>query len=250
MSDNADSGETGSARPFLATALAALSFRASREELGSLDGRHILLGLVLTWAMGAGRNWGDPGVGPILSLGFGWVLHLLGFAVLMWLILKPLTPPSLSLSNLLALLALTMPLALIYAVPIEIIFDLGTVEDLDIRPFVLIAVWPVAVTLFYARRALSFDWGQAAVVVLLPFCLIVAMAAVIGVMPAFTVILAEAIMTLFGRPVDDAVMEEALTGFMMWHLVFYAALASFVSLLVAYGMLVYRYRKGLRAGGE
>jgi hypothetical protein len=57
-------------------------------------------------------------------------------------------------------------------------------------------------------------------------------------------------MTVFGKPVDEAAMEEAFTGFMMWHLVIYGALASFAALLVAYGVLVYRYRKGLRAGGE
>jgi hypothetical protein len=182
MSGNVTAEKPEPARPFLATALAALSFRASREELGSLDWRHLLLGLVLTWAMGAGRNWGNPDIAPILSLGFGWVLYLSGFAVPMWLILKPLAPPSLTLLNLLAFLALTMPLALVYVVPAEIILGFGTIEDFDVRSLVLIAVWPVAVTLFYARRALYLDWGKVAVVVLLPFCLIVAMAAVISAM--------------------------------------------------------------------
>lgn len=63
MSGDATVQETSRAgRPFLAPVLAVLTFRGSRADLDSLDRRHLLLGLALTGAVGAGRNWADPAV--------------------------------------------------------------------------------------------------------------------------------------------------------------------------------------------
>lgn len=84
----------------------------------------------------------------------------------------------------------------------------------------------MAPALFYARRALALDWPKAAVTLLLPFCPIIALAALITALPALVTILAEAIMAaLFGKPVDEAAKEGAAAGYVLWQAVFYLALA-------------------------
>jgi len=46
-----------------ATVARILAFRASSDELHTLDRRHLALGLLLTWLVGMGR-WGRPAGRP------------------------------------------------------------------------------------------------------------------------------------------------------------------------------------------
>src|SRR3954454_22335388 len=99
----------------LRTALRVLTFRASREELHSLDRRHLAFGLVCTWLVGIGRWWDDPGAPLFLHLGLGSVLYVFILSLLLWLIVWPLRPRDWSYERLLTYVTLTSPPAALYA---------------------------------------------------------------------------------------------------------------------------------------
>ena len=76
----------------IATAFRILSFRATHEQLMQLDRRHLVLGLLLTWLVGMGRWWEDPGAYLLQHLGIGSLAYVFVLSAYLWLILWPLAP--------------------------------------------------------------------------------------------------------------------------------------------------------------
>ena len=77
----------------LTSAFRILTFRASGEELHSLNHRHLALGLLFTWMVGMGRWWEDPQAGLLQHLGIGSLIYVFALSAFLWLILWPLNPP-------------------------------------------------------------------------------------------------------------------------------------------------------------
>ena len=95
-----------------------LTFRVSSEELASLDNRHLAWGLFMTWVVGMGRWWDDPGAHLLQHLGLGSVVYVFILALLLWLIPLPLKPSNWSYKGVLTLITLTSPPAMLCAIPV------------------------------------------------------------------------------------------------------------------------------------
>ncbi|MDQ3473202.1 MAG: hypothetical protein M3447_05640 [Acidobacteriota bacterium] len=160
-------------RAVVATAFRVLTFRASREELHSLSIHHLAFGLVCTWIVGMGRYYDNPRVGLLQHLGVGSVIYVFVFSLFIWLIVAPLRPGNWRYLRICAFVALVSPPAVLYAIPVERLFDLDTANSLNVWFLAVVATWRVALLLFFFKRSTELSWFSAMVAALLPLSLIV-----------------------------------------------------------------------------
>ena len=159
--------------PVLRTALRVLFFRASRDELASLDGRHLAFGLLCTWIVGMGRYWDAPQAHLWQRLGVGSLVYVVVLAVLLFLIVLPLRPERWSLLRLVTFLTLVSPPAILYALPVERFTSLRTAQDVNVLLLSIVAAWRVALLAFYLVRSAELRPFRAAIGTMLPITLIV-----------------------------------------------------------------------------
>ena len=155
------------------TALRLLFFRASQSELTQLGWRHLAIGLICTWLVGMGRYWDNPRVGLLQHLGVGSVIYIFILSFFLWLIIWPLRPRHWSYFRMLAFVSLVSPPAAIYAIPVQMVFDLDTANTINVWFLGIVATWRVALLWFFLRRLGELAWPQIIVSTLLPLTLIV-----------------------------------------------------------------------------
>ena len=165
--------------PVFQTALRVLTFGATREELLSFDHRHLAFGLLSTWIVGVGRYWDAPYPTLLERLGAGSLLFVFAFSLLVWLLVLPLKPHNGSYQRLLTFLALMSPPGLLYAIPVERMFDPATAQSMNVCFLGLVSVWRVSLLGFYFGRLVGLPRGAAVVATLIPvLSVIIGLAAV------------------------------------------------------------------------
>ena len=160
--------------------LAVLTFRATRETLAGLGGRHLLLGLLCTWVVGMGRYWDDPDAELLQHLGVGSVVYVFALSLILFLLIWPLAPENWSVVGVLSFVVLTSPPALLYAIPVERFTSFAVARQLNIGFLAVVALWRVALLVFYLLRHARLRWFVTAVAALLPLALIVVSLAVLN----------------------------------------------------------------------
>jgi hypothetical protein len=155
------------------TAIRLLTFRSTREELLGFNARHLALGVCCAWLVGMGRYWDNPRVPLLQRLGVGSVIYVFALALLLWLIVWPLRPKDWSYFRVCVFVALVSPPAILYAIPVERAFELGTANSINAWFLGIVAAWRVALLVFYLRRSGALEWGFVIIATLLPLTLIV-----------------------------------------------------------------------------
>lgn len=156
-----------------ATTWRLLTFRASAEDLIQLNKRHLLFGLLCTWAVGIGRYWDNPRVSLLQHLGVGSVIYVFVLALLLWVILWPLRPRHWSYFRVLTFVSLVSPPAIFYAIPVEYFYSIHTANNINVFFLAIVATWRVALLFFFLRRLGGLSWVSIVVGALLPLTLIV-----------------------------------------------------------------------------
>src|SRR5258708_18087597 len=156
------------------TAVRVLTFQATLQELSSLNRKHLLLGLIMTWLVGIGRWWEDPRANFFQHFGIGSVIYVFFLAFFLWLIVWPvcveIRP---SYFNLLTFISLTAPPAILYAIPIRTMFDVQTGQTIRLWMLAIVAGWRVALLAFYLTLRLQFTQLKITVTTLLPLAVII-----------------------------------------------------------------------------
>ena len=155
------------------TAIHLLTFRASREELTKVTGKHLALGLFCTWLVGMGRYWDNPRVHFLQHLGVGSIVYVFALSLFLWLIVWPLRPKNWTYFRVLVFVSLVSPPAIIYAFPVEKFYSLDTADALNQLFLLIVATWRVALLLFFLRRVAELSGFAATVAAMLPLTLIV-----------------------------------------------------------------------------
>lgn len=150
------------------TLLRVLTFRATRDELLNLDRHHLALGLFSTWIVGMGRYWDAPDPTLFQRLGVGSLLFVLLFALVLWLVVQPLRAQNCSYPRLLTFLGLVSPLGLLYAIPVERVFEPPTAQSLNVCFLGIVSVWRVSVLGFYLGRLVGLTRAAAQIAALFP----------------------------------------------------------------------------------
>lgn len=155
------------------TAFHLLTFRASREELTSVTGKHLAIGLLCTWLVGVGRYWDNLRVNLLQHLGVGSVVYVFVLSLFLWLMVWPLRPKNWSYFRVLVFVTLVSPPAIIYAFPVEKFYPLETANALNQLFLLIVAGWRIALLLFFLRRVAELNGFAAVVAGMLPLTLIV-----------------------------------------------------------------------------
>ncbi|MFW6012457.1 MAG: hypothetical protein ACOC92_01970 [bacterium] len=164
----------------LARILRILTFRADHEDFLSLDGRHLGVGLFVTWLVGIGRYWDNPRVELLQKAGVGSVVYVFLLAVLLWLLGLGLKPRRWSYVNLLTFITLTAPPGLLYAIPVERFLSSDGARTANLAFLAVVAAWRVALYGLYLRRYAALSAAPLVVQLLLPLTLIVSGLAVLN----------------------------------------------------------------------
>ena len=132
-----------------------LTFRARYDDFQSLSYRHLLAGLVACWVVGMGRYWDDPRATALQHAGVGSVIYVFVLAALLWVTVKPMDPKQFSYLGILTFVAMTSPPAALYAIPVEKWMSLEDANLTNLRFLGVVAMWRLALWIWYLRR-----WGQ------------------------------------------------------------------------------------------
>jgi hypothetical protein len=131
-------------------------------------GRFIKAALVCTWIAGIGRYWDHPEAFWWQYAGLGSVAYVFVLAALLWLVGLPLAPRSWSYRNVLLFVAMTSPLAWLYAVPVERFMELQSAARANVWFLAVVAVWRVALLLRHVAITSALGWFTGVVAALLP----------------------------------------------------------------------------------
>jgi hypothetical protein len=88
-------------------------------------------------------------------------------------VVKPLRIERWRYRDVLTFVMLTSPPALLYAIPVEMLTDLETATQINVVFLAIVAIWRIALWLFYLMRGHGMPAFAAVVCELLPLCLIV-----------------------------------------------------------------------------
>lgn len=163
----------GTWRNVIATTVRLLTFRASSEDLVNVNTKHLIFGVICAWIVGIGRFWDNPRVSFALHTGIGSVVYVFALALLLWLIVWPLRPKHWSYFRVAVFVSLVSPPAIIYAIPVEKFYSIDTANTINVWFLALVAIWRVALLLFFLARLAELGWFSILVATLLPLTLIV-----------------------------------------------------------------------------
>ncbi|RYG26461.1 hypothetical protein EON82_03165 [bacterium] len=166
--------------PLFNTILRLLTFRATREELERLDLRFLGVGMVGTWLVGIGRYWDSPTASFAQKTGIGSVVYVFILSAILWIVAKPLRPSEWSYPRVLTFITLTSFPAALYALPVERWTDISTAITLNVWFLSVVALYRVALYLFFMARGADLGPLPAIVAVMLPITVIIATIVVSG----------------------------------------------------------------------
>lgn len=218
----------------LKTAARILTFTASRDELAALGTPHLIFGLVATWVVGMGRWWDDPDAHLLQHLGVGSVVYVFVLSFFLWALIKPLGPQHWSYKGVLTFVTLTSPPAMLYAIPVERFLDLQTAQTVNVQFLAFVAVWRVALLVFYLRRLARLPWNSVIVATLLPLTIIITLLTALN--------LERAIFNIMGGLNDTETANDRAYGVLV--ALTMASIIAVVPLLIGWATIVYlRLRK-------
>jgi hypothetical protein len=154
-------------------ALRIVAFRGRCGDYEALGTPHLLLGLLLTWAVGIGRYWDNPRVSTLQHSGLGSVAYVFVLSTFLWLLGLGLRPDNWRLSKVLTFVSLTAPPGLLYALPVEKLLSPSSARTANLWFLAIVATWRVVLYAQLLRRYARLPTGPMVVQLLLPLTLIV-----------------------------------------------------------------------------
>ncbi len=210
-----------------------LTFRLSRDAMLNFGWKHLIFGLILTWLVGIGRYWDNPRVEFLQQLGIGSVIYVFLLALLIFIVIIPLARAEWTYFTILTFITLVSPPAIIYAIPVQFYFDLETSNIINAWFLLIVAVWRLALLIFFLRRFALLRYGEVFVAAFLPITLLVFVLTILN--------LEKAVFNIMGgfesnTPNDEALAVLAAITFLSFFL--------FPVLLVAYLFMIWLKSKG------
>jgi hypothetical protein len=151
-------------------------FRSNSQELAEFNIRYLLLGFVLVWLAGVGRHWDDAQASAAQSSGIGSLFYVIVLAGYLWLFLWPLAPGKWNYLQVLTVICMTAPPAFLYAIPIERWMNLEMSHTVNLTALGIVAVWRVALFIYYLVYGAKFSLWHSIVGVLFPLSIIILVA--------------------------------------------------------------------------
>ena len=150
-----------------------LSLRFTEDDLARLGPRHLVYGLLVTWAVGIGRYWDHPQPYLLQSLGLGSLAVMFAIVLLLYVLLLPLHPRRWSLFHLVTFVSLTALPALLYAIPVERFMSLDDARAVNVWFLGVVALWRVLMLGRYLAKWTDLSGVVLGASLLLPLALVV-----------------------------------------------------------------------------
>ena len=133
-------------------------------------------------------------------LGLGSGAYVFVLAAVLWLVVRPFGPSGWTYRNVLTFVSLTSPPAILYAIPVERITDLATARSINVWFLGVVALWRLAMLIFYLRRFARLSYFAAVVTTLVP---------VIAIIVALTILnLERAVFDIMGGLREDGTAND------------------------------------------
>jgi len=150
-----------------------LTLKITREEMLQFDWRHFLAGLAGTWLAGMGRYLDDPDASFLQHAGLGSVIYIFLLSFFIWLIVLPMRVEKWNYFTVLTYISLTSFPALLYAIPVERYFSIGTANSINVWFLGIIATWRLVLLYYFLLKFTRLDKRAIYVIALMPICLII-----------------------------------------------------------------------------
>jgi len=214
-----------------------LTFRGLKlDQPGQLN-FFLVLGLIFTWLAGIGRYWDHPSAEIWQYAGLGSVVYVFVLAGILWGIAYPLRPETWRYKTVLTFVALTSPLAWLYAIPVERFMPLETAISVNIWFLAVVAMWRVMLLVQFLKSYGQFSSGTVFVLTFLPLTLIMAALSLLNLEQAVFEIMAGIGDERSGtQQIHDAVYAQIVVLGML-------SILGFVCLLAVYLTLISQFRK-------
>lgn len=201
-----------------------LTFRARAEEFDQLGTRHLVFGLVCTWLVGIGRYWDSDRAEVLQHLGVGSVVYVFVLGLILWTLVLPFAPKNWSYLKVVTFITMTAPPAALYAIPVEMWFDLPTASMLNVQALLLVATWRVALLVFALRRMARLRWSEIIVSASLPLVAIVTVLSALNLEKAVFSVMA-GLAPGAGTSADDAYATVLMMTISAWAVLPFIAIA-------------------------
>jgi hypothetical protein len=120
-----------------------------------------------------GRYWDNPKAELFQYLGLGSIIYILILSTFLWLLIILLGPKEWSYWKFLTFVSLTSPPAILYAIPVERFLNIRLANDINAWFLAIVAVWRVALLIFYLLRVSQLSISRAIVGTFFPLSIIV-----------------------------------------------------------------------------
>jgi hypothetical protein len=135
-----------------------LTFRITRETILDFGWQHFIFGLICTWIVGIGRYWDNPRAEFFQKLGIGSIIYVFVLSFFLWLIILLLLAKNWTYFRVLTFILLVSPPAILYAIPVQFWFELGTANNINSVFLLVVAAWRVLLLLFFLRNFAELNW--------------------------------------------------------------------------------------------
>lgn len=204
-----------------------LTFRVAREEILNFGWSHFAFGLISAWLVGIGRYWDNPKAEFLQLVGVGSLLYIFALSLLLWFVVKPLRPQDWSYFYVATFVALVSPPAILYAIPVQMFFDIGAANEINAVFLLIVSVWRLALLVFFLKRFAALNPGYVLVSTLLPITMIIFALVMLN--------LEKAVFSIMGGFSDRTPNDEA---FMFLNLISLFAMLAFPVLLISYIVMI------------
>jgi hypothetical protein len=150
-----------------------LTLAANREELLSLNLSMLPWGLFFTLLAGIGRAWDNPEAEMFMRTGLPSVGYIFVLSAFLFFFIAVLRPKNWSYQRLLVLVSMTALPGLLYAVPLEMMFNPETAAIGNTFLLFLVGSWRVLILGLFLLRTTDLNWSHLVVALFLPLCLII-----------------------------------------------------------------------------
>jgi|CXWL01.1.fsa_nt_gi hypothetical protein len=150
-----------------------ITFRFSADDYSNLTVQDLWYGLALTWLVGMGRNWDNPGASFFQHLGVGSIAYVFVLAAFLWILYKPIVQSLLTYRQLLTVIILTSLPAMFYAIPVERFMPADSATSANAWFLLIVATWRVALLVHYLRVSCKRRVYSVFALIILPLALMV-----------------------------------------------------------------------------
>jgi len=165
---------------FLLDEFRLLTFRAPSAAMRQHRGGYLALGLLVTWLAGVGRYWDSPNALPWQYAGLSSLSYVFLLALVIWAVILPLGARNWSYRNVLLFVTLTVPPALLYAIPVELFLPLSAAHGINSAFLAIVASWRVTLLAGFLVRVAGLGGFTLAVGLLTPLAITVDVIALMG----------------------------------------------------------------------